>query len=74
MNKPPINGPAATAIAPEAAIKPYARGRSDCSKFEATSATIAGMIKEAPMPSSTDHPMIRTVRLCEIEVVRDPAP
>ena len=35
----------------------------------ATRATIAGMINAAPMPSSTDHPMIRTPKLGAIAVV-----
>src|SRR5262245_61292781 len=74
VNRPPINGPAATATAPAAAIKPYARGRSEGAKFDATSATIAGMINAAPMPSNTDHPTINTARLCETDVVNDPAP
>ena len=53
----------AAAIAPAAATSPYARGRSDRPKFDATSATIAGMINTAPMPSRNDQPMISTVRL-----------
>ena len=63
MNKPPITGPTAAAIAPAAATSPYARGRPDFPKFEATSATIAGMINTAPNPSRNDQPMISTVRL-----------
>ena len=63
VNKPPISGPAATAIAPADATRPYARGRSAAPKLEATSATIAGMISAAPMPSRNDQPMISTVRL-----------
>ena len=63
MNKPPITGPTAAAIAPAAATSPYACGRSGFPKFEATSATIAGKINTAPKPSRNDQPMINTVRL-----------
>ena len=69
-----MSGPAATAIAPAAATSPYARGRSGCAKFDATSATIAGMMSAAPMPSSTDHPKIKTVRFGAIAVVNEPHP
>ena len=72
MNKPPITGPTAAAIAPAAATSPYARGRSGLPKFEATSATIAGKINTAPNPSRNDQPMINTVRLCDNAVVSDP--
>ena len=58
--KPPISGPTATAMAPAAAISPYALGRSSTFTFPATSATIAGMISAAPMPSSSDQPMSST--------------
>ncbi len=74
VNKPPMSGPAATAIAPADATRPYARGRSARPKFEATSATMAGMISAAPMPSRNDHPMIRTVRFGAIDVVNEPQP
>ena len=69
-----MRGPAATAIAPADATSPYARGRSGRAKFDATSATIAGMISVAPIPSRTDHPMISTARLGEIAVTKDPRP
>ena len=42
-------------------------------KFEATSATIAGMISTAPMPSRNDQPMISTVRFGASAVVKRPA-
>ena len=35
---------------------------------------MAGMIRAAPIPSSNDHPMSRTVRLGASEVVNEPAP
>jgi hypothetical protein len=41
-------------------------------KFEATSATIAGMISTAPKPSKPDQPIISTVRLGDNAVVSDP--
>jgi hypothetical protein len=69
-----MSGPAATAIAPAEATSPYARGRPAGSKFDATSATIAGRINAAPTPSRNDHPTISTVRLCEIAVMNDPQP
>ena len=74
VNRPPISGPAATAIAPADATSPYARGRWSRAKFDATSATTAGMIRAAPVPSSTDHPTISTVRLPASAVVSDPHP
>ena len=74
MNRPPINGPAATAIAPAEATSPYARGRWERAKFEATSATIAGMISAAPTPSSTDQPSSNTGRLGDRAVISDPHP
>ena len=60
VTSPPMSGPAATAIAPADATMPYARGRSAVAKFDATSATIAGMISTAPMPSRNDQPRTRT--------------
>ncbi len=72
VNAPPITGPRAAAIAPAAATSPYARGRSGLAKFDATSATIAGMISTAPRPSRTDQPMISTVRFGARAVVSDP--
>ena len=72
VNAPPISGPNAAAIAPAAATSPYARGRSGLAKFEATSATIAGMIRTAPRPSRHDQPMISTVRFGASDVVSDP--
>ncbi len=72
MKRPPISGPAATAIAPADATSPYARGRSARAKFDATSATIAGMINAAPMPSRNDQPIISTVRFGASAVVNDP--
>ena len=74
MKRPPIRGPAATAIAPADATNPYARGRSGRAKFDATSATIAGMISAAPIPSRTDHPMTSTARVGEIAVMKEPLP
>ena len=41
-------------------------------KFDATSATIAGRISAAPMPSSNDQPNINTARLGASAVVNDP--
>ncbi len=63
MTAPPMSGPAATAIAPAAATSPYAAARRSGGKFAATRATMAGMISEAPRPSSSDHPSSRTPRL-----------
>ena len=74
VNRPPMSGPAATAIAPADATSPYARGRSSRAKFVATSATIAGRISAAPRPSSTDQPSNSTARFGEIAVVNDPHP
>jgi hypothetical protein len=71
---PPISGPTATATAPAAATNPYARGRSSVWKFEATSATIAGMISAAPTPSRNDQPKISTPSVFAIEVVNEPHP
>ena len=73
MKAPPISGPSAAAMAPAAATRPYARGRSGLPKLDATSATMAGMISTAPRPSRNDQPMISTVRLGATEVVSDPA-
>ena len=72
VNTPPITGPSAAAIAAAAATSPYARGRSGLPKFDATSATIAGMISTAPRPSRNDQPMISTVRFGASDVVNDP--
>src|SRR4030095_12092484 len=69
---PPISGPTAIAIAPAAPMRPYARGRPPCGKFPATSATIAGMIKAAPIPSRTDHPQMRTPRVVRESRVERP--
>ena len=52
--------------------EPYARGRSGLPKFDATSATIAGMISTAPSPSRPDQPIISTVRFCDSAVVSEP--
>ena len=72
VKKPPMSGPSAAAIAPAAATSPYARGRSGLPKFDATSATIAGMMSTAPSPSRPDQPIISTVRFCDSAVVSDP--
>ena len=72
VNTPPISGPRAAAIAPAEATSPYARGRSGFPKFDATSATIAGMISTAPKPSRNDQPMISTVKFGARAVVIDP--
>ena len=74
MQKPPMSGPTATAMAPAAATSPYAAGRRSAAKLDATSATIAGMISAAPTPSRNDQPMISTVRLCASEVMKEPQP
>src|SRR6185436_8292307 len=74
VTMPPISGPAATAIAPAEATSPYARGRPSGGKFEATRATIAGMISAAPTPSRNDHPKINHPRVGASAVVSEPAP
>ena len=75
MNSPPMSGPAATAIAPADGDQPVRpRAAPTRPKFDATSATIAGMISAAPMPSRNDQPMISTARFGEIAVVNDPQP
>src|SRR5664280_703493 len=74
VTAPPTSGPAATAMAPAAAISPYADDRRSFGKLPATSATMAGMINAAPRPSRPDHPMISTVRLGERAVTNDPDP
>jgi hypothetical protein len=61
-------------MAPAEATSPYARGRSARPKFDATSATIAGMIRAAPTPSRNDQPINRTVRLGAIAVMNEPHP
>jgi len=42
--------------------------------LDATSATMAGMISAAPMPSSSDQPISSTVRLGASAVVNEPTP
>ena len=74
MNRPPTIGPTAIAIAAAEATSPYARGRSSRPKLDATSATIAGRISAAPMPSRHDQPSSSTPRLGEIAVMNDPQP
>src|SRR6185437_6652530 len=74
VQKPPMSGPTATAIAPAAATIPYAAGRRATGKFPATSATIAGRISAAPTPSRNDQPKSSTGRLGAIEVVNEPQP
>ncbi len=69
-----MRGPAATAMAPADATSPYARGRSARPKLEATSATMAGRISAAPMPSRNDQPRISTPRFGEIAVTNEPQP
>ena len=69
---PPISGPTAIAIAPAAPTNPYARGRPSGGKFPATSATMAGMIRAAPMPSRIDQPNSSTPRFGARAVVREP--
>lgn len=56
VQKPPISGPSATAMAAAAATNPYAAGRRSAAKFPATSGTIAGRISAAPTPSRNDQP------------------
>ena len=56
VQTPPISGPTAIAMAPAAITRPYARGRPSGGKLPATSATIAGRISAAPIPSRTDQP------------------
>ena len=68
-----MSGPTATATAPAAITRPYARGRPSGPKFAATSATIAGRISAAPTPSNSDQPNSSTGS-DEIEVVNEPAP
>ena len=74
VQKPPISGPTATAIAPAAATSPYAAGRRSVAKFDATRATIAGRISAAPTPSRNDQPNSSTGRFGAIDVVNDPHP
>src|SRR6185312_16110204 len=74
VQKPPINGPSATATAPAAATSPYAAGRRSVGKFPATRATMAGRISAAPTPSRNDQPNSRTGRLGAIEVTKEPQP
>jgi hypothetical protein len=71
---PPIRGPTAIATAPAAMTRPYARGRPSGGTLPATRATIAGRIRAAPMPSSTDQPRMRTGRLGARAVVSEPSP
>jgi hypothetical protein len=74
VNRPPMRGPAATAIAPAEATRPYALGRSGRLKFEAASATTAGMMRAAPIPSSSDQPINSMVRFWESAVSSEPHP
>ncbi len=69
---PPISGPTAIAMAPAAPTRPYARGRPSGAKFPATSATIAGMISAAPIPSRSDQPKSSTPRFGARAVVNEP--
>jgi hypothetical protein len=52
---------------------PYAFGRAAFSKFEAASATIAGITSAAPTPSKNDQQNINTARLGDNAVVIEPA-
>src|SRR3954454_23813443 len=74
VQKPPISGPAATAIADAAATMPYAAPRRSTGKLVATSATIAGRISAAPTPSRNDQPKRSTGRLGASDGVRAPQP
>ncbi len=49
-------------------------GRSGVTKFDATSATIAGITSAAPTPSRNDQPNSSTARLGDKAVVSDPHP
>ena len=74
VTAPPTRGPAATAMAPAAAISPYAAGRRSWGKLPATRATMAGMMRAAPRPSNPDQPMMSTVRFGDSAVIADPVP
>jgi hypothetical protein len=69
-----MSGPIATATAPAAITRPYARGRPAGPKLAATSATIAGRISAAPTPSKSDQPISSTGNDGAIEVVNEPVP
>ena len=73
VSAPPISGPTATAQAPAAAISPYAPARPSRGTFEATRATMAGRIKAAPIPSSSDQPKRSTGRFGAMAVIPNPA-
>jgi hypothetical protein len=74
VQTPPISGPTAIAMAPAAITRPYARGRPSGGKLPATSATIAGRISAAPIPSRTDQPRMSTARFGARAVVSEPTP
>ena len=69
---PPINGPTAIAIAPAAPDETVCPGSALGGKFPATSATIAGIISAAPMPSRIDQPNSSTPRFGARAVVSEP--
>ena len=74
VNSPPMRGPTATATAPAAITRPYARGRPSGPKLAATSATIAGRISAAPTPSRNDQPTSRTGSEGATAVTNEPMP
>src|SRR4029453_8500891 len=69
-----MSGPSATAIAPAPITSPNAFGRPSAGTLAATSATTAGKIIAAPMPSRKDKPKISIGRLGASAVVREPRP
>ncbi len=73
VKNPPITGPDRDSHRARRRDQPVGGGRP-IPEVDATSATIAGMISAAPMPSNPDQPMISTARLGDGAVAIDPLP
>jgi hypothetical protein len=69
-----MSGPAATAMAAGRRHEAVGRGRSAAVEVGGDQGDDAGMISAAPMPSSSDHPIIRRRRFCEMAVRNEPQP
>src|SRR5262249_15147873 len=71
---PPRRGPPATAAPGTPPMIPKASARCLPLYVAATSETMAGMTRQAPMPSMSDQPMSSTARFGLNAVVSDPRP
>ena len=72
VQKPPTSGPDGDRHRSAGCDETIGAGRRSVGKFTATSATMAGMISAAPMPSRSDQPNIKTGRLGAIAVMPEP--